>query len=503
MVVSHILHWLRDEVDVQLRMVDAKATGQQSAPGVAHLCLNASTASCQLLPKDVCVTVQDEENCDQEPFYPSKGHRKPMVQLQAGSNLYYQATVVGESSDAVLLLFPPTDAMDQAKQMWVKRTSSRIFRGSLSKKWWKHKGKGAWEPKQGKTKKSSKKRKLSCPTNSMPDGKVKRNGGEHCDLPSSRDHDEGAALDSHGDDSSPCDGSLMTDSGNTCNAASADAIAVNGPHDSLVQWFFGHINAVQQRSESALCATPRTVRACGPGLLVDHLQRGQRGGNVAPSKSVPARQPSPSTVPAACPPVRRPLTSSVQATQVQQMHEASSCRQTGDDAAAGSDVPSTAPVTLRESAKCTQAKSRRGGSAGLRELVSLAPSEPWGASNEQRKRIAAAGGQETERARQQSGSGVDLPCKSFAGVEDSKGGKTDSHGRESLSGKGSDADRVSAVENGSALPNGVVQKSSSYGGALANVDTASNVAPWKGAVPGRVAAPEPSSIKALLVDKTL
>lgn len=148
--------------------------------------------------------VQDKEQVDLEPLH--KMPPKPMMELQAGSNIWYQAYVIKESENEAKVCFPggcqlhglgwawPTScrcaglqsfcgfspvslrllmgwrltmswyaaqlsmvcycvayaAVDEKQDHveWVKKSSSRIWRGSYRNGDWRHLGKGAWAPRE-------------------------------------------------------------------------------------------------------------------------------------------------------------------------------------------------------------------------------------------------------------------------------------------------------------------------------------------------------------------
>ncbi|GFH15319.1 uncharacterized protein HaLaN_11523 [Haematococcus lacustris] len=70
------------------------------------------------------------------------------VRLQANSNIWYQAYFVKQSANEVKMRFPGANGRRSSEIMeWMKKGSSRIWRGSLKSSHWRHLGKGAWEPK--------------------------------------------------------------------------------------------------------------------------------------------------------------------------------------------------------------------------------------------------------------------------------------------------------------------------------------------------------------------
>ncbi len=105
--------------------------------------------------------------------YKGSAYDKPMMEMHAGSNVWYQATVVHVSLNEVKAVFPgvmmgflmnctilvwyfaipscnPFTAVEDGGKdvtQWVHKASSRIWRGSLKSRDWKYLGKGAWEPR--------------------------------------------------------------------------------------------------------------------------------------------------------------------------------------------------------------------------------------------------------------------------------------------------------------------------------------------------------------------
>jgi len=96
------------------------------------------------------VVVQSGEAVDLQPF--SGKVTRPMMEMVSGSNVWYQAIVQDTRQDKLLVLFPPPSRKQQARKEWVLRTSSRIWRGSMSTREWKYLSSGAWAPKEGKAK---------------------------------------------------------------------------------------------------------------------------------------------------------------------------------------------------------------------------------------------------------------------------------------------------------------------------------------------------------------
>ncbi|EFN56571.1 hypothetical protein CHLNCDRAFT_51546 [Chlorella variabilis] len=91
---------------------------------------------------------QEEELCDQEPFDCADGPDRPMLELQAGSRVYFQASIIRESKTEIRVLFPETKQMAERRE-WVDKRSSRIWRGRMESRYWRYiKGlDGGWEPK--------------------------------------------------------------------------------------------------------------------------------------------------------------------------------------------------------------------------------------------------------------------------------------------------------------------------------------------------------------------
>ncbi|KAK9919158.1 hypothetical protein WJX75_009791 [Coccomyxa subellipsoidea] len=90
--------------------------------------------------------VQAQEQTDLPPFDCKTD--KPMMEMEAGSNVWYQAAILRETSNEIRVLFPDPEEGDLVTKEWVKKTSSRIWRGSLAKHVWKYLSKGAWAPKK-------------------------------------------------------------------------------------------------------------------------------------------------------------------------------------------------------------------------------------------------------------------------------------------------------------------------------------------------------------------
>lgn len=91
--------------------------------------------------------IQQNESLDFEPFDP-RALDRPMMEMEAGSGVWYQAIVIRESLSEVQIKFPSSKGVDYPIE-WVHKGSSRIWRGSMSTRAWKYiKGSdGAWRPK--------------------------------------------------------------------------------------------------------------------------------------------------------------------------------------------------------------------------------------------------------------------------------------------------------------------------------------------------------------------
>eukprot|EP00775_Hariotina_reticulata_P005535 gene5535-5771_t len=74
---------------------------------------------------------------------------KPMMELDAGSNIWYQAYVLKESINEAKVRFPdPDGGRRDLLRAWVNKASSRIWRGSYAHGDWQFLGKGAWKPRE-------------------------------------------------------------------------------------------------------------------------------------------------------------------------------------------------------------------------------------------------------------------------------------------------------------------------------------------------------------------
>jgi hypothetical protein len=104
---------------------------------------------------------QAGETLDQRPWVKSRGCARPMVELVAGTGIYYRAQVLSVAQDQLLLYF----ASDQGpgRWEWVFRTSSRIVRKQYKSSEWKHKGQGAWALKSDTRNRHVKQRPKSQP----------------------------------------------------------------------------------------------------------------------------------------------------------------------------------------------------------------------------------------------------------------------------------------------------------------------------------------------------
>lgn len=95
------------------------------------------------------VIVQSGERVDL-PLFSSKLD-KPMMEMVAGSNVWYQAHILQASASKLRVLFPAPTEGRRDKKEWVLRTSSRIWRGSMAGRDWKYLSQGAWAPKSSKS----------------------------------------------------------------------------------------------------------------------------------------------------------------------------------------------------------------------------------------------------------------------------------------------------------------------------------------------------------------
>ena len=91
--------------------------------------------------------LQPGEVLDQAPYVRKKA-TKPMMEINAGSNVWYQATIVHETRNEAKVLFPAPEEGEEDVTQWVHKASNRIWGGSLKSKDWKYLGKGAWAPKK-------------------------------------------------------------------------------------------------------------------------------------------------------------------------------------------------------------------------------------------------------------------------------------------------------------------------------------------------------------------
>lgn len=91
--------------------------------------------------------LQPGEVLDKEPYVRKKA-TKPMMEITAGSNVWYQATIVHETRNEAKVLFPAPEEGEEDITQWVHKASNRIFRGSLKGRDWKYLGKGSWAPKK-------------------------------------------------------------------------------------------------------------------------------------------------------------------------------------------------------------------------------------------------------------------------------------------------------------------------------------------------------------------
>ncbi|KAK9806214.1 hypothetical protein WJX72_005677 [[Myrmecia] bisecta] len=90
--------------------------------------------------------VQPAEGLDLAAFVVKGKRARPMLELRAGSNLWFQATILKESQNEMKVHFPATEDEEEVIE-WLRKSSSRIWRGSMATKDWRHLGKGAWQPR--------------------------------------------------------------------------------------------------------------------------------------------------------------------------------------------------------------------------------------------------------------------------------------------------------------------------------------------------------------------
>ncbi|KAK9868094.1 hypothetical protein WJX84_000511 [Apatococcus fuscideae] len=89
--------------------------------------------------------LQDGEKLDQPAI--TKDLKYPMMEQKACSNVWFRATVLRSTQNEIYIQFPAAKAGDQEVFEWVRKTSSRIWRGPMGKNAWKYLQDGAWEPR--------------------------------------------------------------------------------------------------------------------------------------------------------------------------------------------------------------------------------------------------------------------------------------------------------------------------------------------------------------------
>ncbi|KAL6777976.1 hypothetical protein ACKKBG_A16435 [Auxenochlorella protothecoides x Auxenochlorella symbiontica] len=89
---------------------------------------------------------QEDETWELPPFLNHVD--KPMLEMQANSNVWYQAHILNHSTTELYVLFPATKQTPALRQ-WIDKRSSRIWRGSLASRAWKYikSRDGAWAPR--------------------------------------------------------------------------------------------------------------------------------------------------------------------------------------------------------------------------------------------------------------------------------------------------------------------------------------------------------------------
>lgn len=140
---------------------------------------------------------QDKEQLDCPVFQCNRD--KPMMEVEAGSNVWFQAIVIQESWNEVRVLFPAPTEDDKEVREWVSKTSSRIWRGSLKSKDWKYLGKGAWEPRASAVKTNRAKSRAAKPKRRRPAG-PRRTGSTADDTATATGTSEGVAAHEEVDD---------------------------------------------------------------------------------------------------------------------------------------------------------------------------------------------------------------------------------------------------------------------------------------------------------------
>lgn len=117
-------------------------------PSAASSSATSSSAESSDGPATSEVIVQSGEAVDMADF--SDKSQRPMMEMIAGSNVWYQAHIQESSRTKMLVLFPETSRQQKAHKEWVLLSSSRIWRGSLASRQWKYLSSGAWQPREGK-----------------------------------------------------------------------------------------------------------------------------------------------------------------------------------------------------------------------------------------------------------------------------------------------------------------------------------------------------------------
>uniref|UniRef100_A0A7S0YIB1 Uncharacterized protein n=1 Tax=Polytomella parva TaxID=51329 RepID=A0A7S0YIB1_9CHLO len=101
-----------------------------------------SLTRAKLVPSETLISLSS--NCSSMSVPP-----KPMIEIEIGSNVWYQATIIKQTASEVKLSAHQPDAKSRQKlwRRWVFKASNRIWRGSYAKSAWRYLGHGGWTPK--------------------------------------------------------------------------------------------------------------------------------------------------------------------------------------------------------------------------------------------------------------------------------------------------------------------------------------------------------------------
>eukprot|EP00884_Botryococcus_braunii_P002917 jgi/Botrbrau1/12626/Bobra.0169s0151.3 len=104
---------------------------------------------------------QFRESFDRDIYDPKKARdgQRPMVEKTAGKNIWLQGSVLQESLNEIQLDVKGVHADPEKCIIWLNKKSSRIWRGSLRGKDWKHLKNGEWKPVDSRARKGSSKLK--------------------------------------------------------------------------------------------------------------------------------------------------------------------------------------------------------------------------------------------------------------------------------------------------------------------------------------------------------